>query len=221
MADIFDEINAELRQDRLGAVWGKYGIYVIGVALVIILVVAGSSGWQALVSNKNEQASAAYETLLSEIEAANIDEQVLALAKFSANKNNAYQILADLRRAKLLNEEEREDEAVVIYDALAANRSLPVAMRDYAQLASVSLLVDTAKPAELEKRLKNILDAQNPFRHMAREILALSYFQEKDYLRSKELLNMALGDSNLPAQLRLRLEVLNKNVNAYLQQGAK
>ncbi|MGC6471292.1 MAG: tetratricopeptide repeat protein [Parvibaculales bacterium] len=219
MADIFDEINAELRQDRLNAVWEKYGIYVISIALAIVLFVAGSAGWQSYSKGQNESASAAYETLLSDLEYASTTEQMEALAAFSSNADNAYTVLADLRRAKLLAEGGDDQEAVGLYDALAADRGLPSGIKDYARLAAVSLLVDTAAPAALEERLETALEAESPFRHAAREMLALSYFKAGDYLMSKELLTTALSDPKLPAQMQLRLLILNKNVDDFLNQG--
>ena len=39
MADIFDEINNELKQDRQAMLWQRYGKYVIGVAVLIIALV--------------------------------------------------------------------------------------------------------------------------------------------------------------------------------------
>lgn len=221
MADIFDEINAELRQDRLTAVWEKYGIYVICIALAIIVFVAGSAGWQSYRQGKNETASAAYESLLSELQYASTTEQMEAFAAFSSSDHNAYTVLVDLRRAKLLVEGGQAQEAVELYDTLASDRSLPSAMQDYIRLASVSLLVDTAEPADLERRLKSVLVDDNPFRHAAREMLALSYFKAEDYLMSKELLTTALSDPQLPNQIQLRLLILNKNVDDFLNQGDK
>lgn len=221
MADIFDEINADLRQDRMNAVWEKYGIYVISVALAIVLFVAGSAGWQTYTTGKNETASATYEALLSDLQYASTTEQMEALAAFSAGADNAYTVLADLRRAKLLTEGGDNEEAVSIYDALVLDRALPNGLRDYARLAAVSLLVDTATPNELEGRLETVLDDANPFRHTAREMLALSYFGSGDYLMSKELVTTALADPQLPEQTQLRLLILNKNVDDFLNQGGR
>lgn len=221
MADIFDEINADLRQDRLKAVWDKYGIYVISIALAIVLFVAGSSGLQTYTKGKNEQASQAYETLLSDIQYLSSTEQLEMLADFSAGQDNAYSVLADLRRAKLLAEGESVSQAAEIYDGLASNRALPLGVRDYARIASVTMILDTASPLMLEEKLEDLLVPDNSFRHAAREMLALSYFNNGDYLRSKELLTTALADPQLPSQMQLRVLILTKNVDAYINQGAK
>ncbi|MEK9728860.1 MAG: hypothetical protein VW417_02835, partial [Alphaproteobacteria bacterium] len=45
MADIFDEINEELKQDRQAVLWQRYGKYVIGVAVLIIALVGARQGY--------------------------------------------------------------------------------------------------------------------------------------------------------------------------------
>ena len=42
MADIFDEINEELKQDRVSALWARYGVYLMvatGVVIAVVVVV--------------------------------------------------------------------------------------------------------------------------------------------------------------------------------------
>ena len=42
---IFREVDEELRGDRLRALWRRYGPFVIGGAIAIVLVVAVNEGW--------------------------------------------------------------------------------------------------------------------------------------------------------------------------------
>ena len=39
MADIFDEIDEELKKDRAQLLWAQYGKYVIGACLAVVLAV--------------------------------------------------------------------------------------------------------------------------------------------------------------------------------------
>ena len=47
MADIFREVEEELRRDRAEELWKKYGRYVIALAALVILAVGGVQGWRA------------------------------------------------------------------------------------------------------------------------------------------------------------------------------
>ncbi|MGC6476261.1 MAG: tetratricopeptide repeat protein [Parvibaculales bacterium] len=221
MADIFDEINAELRQDRLRQVWERYGIYVIGFALAVVLFIAGSSAWNSYVTSKNEQASAAYEAMLAEIDGADIGIQIESLSNFSKTASASYGILADLRRAKLLVENNQLDDAVLLYDELSARRDIPLALRDYVSLASAALLLESYKPDALETRLREMLGEQNPFRHAAREMMALSHFQTGNYLEASRFVKTALADVELSPQMQIRFTVLDKSLDSYLREGDK
>ena len=56
--NIFDEITADLRRDRMAGAWAKYGRYVIGLAVAIVMLVAGVIGYDALRTGQREAASA-------------------------------------------------------------------------------------------------------------------------------------------------------------------
>ncbi|MGB1911528.1 MAG: tetratricopeptide repeat protein, partial [Candidatus Puniceispirillaceae bacterium] len=57
MADIFDEIEEELKQDRLNSLWAKYGKYLIGFAVAIVALVAGFQGYKSWQKNTIETAA--------------------------------------------------------------------------------------------------------------------------------------------------------------------
>ena len=42
---IFREVDEELRRDRMQNAWRRYGPYVIGAAVLIVLIVAANEGW--------------------------------------------------------------------------------------------------------------------------------------------------------------------------------
>lgn len=60
MNDIIDEINREIREDRGRQLWKKYGAYVIGLGVAIVLFVSGFQGYKAYDANIREQAAQAY-----------------------------------------------------------------------------------------------------------------------------------------------------------------
>ena len=45
MADIFQEIEEDLKRERVEVLWEKYGNWVIGAAVAIVLATAGIKGW--------------------------------------------------------------------------------------------------------------------------------------------------------------------------------
>ena len=54
MADIFHEVDEEVRRERLKQLWDQYGLYFLVLA---VLVVAGIGGWRAYEYYQNQRAA--------------------------------------------------------------------------------------------------------------------------------------------------------------------
>ncbi|HSG94166.1 MAG TPA: hypothetical protein VLA28_01510, partial [Afifellaceae bacterium] len=46
MADIFQEVDEELRRDKAAEVWTRYGRYIIAAAVFIVAATASYVGWK-------------------------------------------------------------------------------------------------------------------------------------------------------------------------------
>mgnify|MGYP006203302045 CR=1 FL=1 len=47
MADIFQEVDEDLRRDKAAEWWKKYSLYIYATAAVVVIGVAGYQGWRA------------------------------------------------------------------------------------------------------------------------------------------------------------------------------
>ena len=54
MADIFDEVSEDLRQDQILKVWKKYSKFIIGFISLIIISVIGFQGYNSLKKSQLE-----------------------------------------------------------------------------------------------------------------------------------------------------------------------
>ena len=61
MVDIFQEVDEELRQDRLQQVWRSYGRFILVAGLLVIVATAGWKGWDHYSFTKLIDASHQYE----------------------------------------------------------------------------------------------------------------------------------------------------------------
>ena len=98
--------------------------------------------------------------------------------------------------------------AVKAYDALAADGGLGRAMQDLAAVRAGLILVDTAPLAELSARLEPLTAADRPFRHTARELLALGAWRAGDAAAAKKWFDLIATDAETPAGTRQRIDVL-------------
>ena len=54
MADIFNEIDEDVRRERYEQLWKRYGNYVIGAALLVVLATTGAVGWREYTDRQNK-----------------------------------------------------------------------------------------------------------------------------------------------------------------------
>lgn len=208
MADIFHEVDEEVRRERLQKLWERYSIHIIAVAVLIVLGVGGWRGYQWWEAKKAAEAGAAFEAAVTLSDQGKHTEAEAAFAKIAAQAPSGYRALARLRSAAELVQKDPK-QAVKAYDDLAADASLGQTLQDLAAVRAGMLLVDTASLDEMRKRLEPLTASGRAFRHSARELLALSAWRNHDITAAKHYIEMISNDAETPAGTRTRIEVLS------------
>jgi hypothetical protein len=81
-------------------------------------------------------------------------------------------------------------------------------MQDLAGIRAGLILVDSAPLAELSPRLEPLTAADRPFRHSARELLAIGAWRLGDTAVAKRWFDLIASDIETPAGTRQRMDVL-------------
>lgn len=216
MADIFQEVDEEVRREQLKRLWDRYGILIIAVAVLIVVGVAGYRGYQYWLAKQAAEAGAKFEQAAALSEQDKHAEAQTAFAKVAADAPAGYRVLARLRAAAELAKTDPKA-AVGAYDAIATDSSAGQGFQDAAALRAGMLLVDTAPFDEMQRRLEALTAPTRPFRHTAREMLALSAWRNGDAAAAKKYIDQASDDADTPPGVRSRLDVLS----ALLAAGGK
>lgn len=205
MSDIFQEVDEDLRRDKLFKLWRRYGSYVFGAAVAIVIATAAYVAWQ---NYRTKQIMAEGDSFFQAIllrSAGQSRQATEAFATLAEKHQDGYGTLARLNEAALMAERGDAASAVKIYDQLAASAS-DRTLRDLATLCSVSLGLDTADPGDLKAKLDPIAAPDNPFRHSARELSALLALRNGDAATAKELFKELAADKTAPSGVRARAE---------------
>jgi len=213
VADIFHEVDEEVRRDQLKKLWDRYSIYLIAAA---VLIVAGIGGWrfyEYTVAKKAAIAGAAFESAVTLSEQGKHAEAEAAFAKVVTEAPDGYRVLARFRAAAELAQVKPPD-AVKAYDDLAADGSLGSIWQDLASLRAGMLLVDTAPLADIRRRLDPLTEPTRTFRHTARELLALSAWRSHDGATARRYVDMIAADGETPPGTRARIDVLSALIAA-------
>jgi len=208
MSDIFQEIDNELRRDKLSRFWDQNGILIIVASVTLVLIVAISVAFSAWRQGQDEASSERYLQLLERVESSSEQEKIEALEAFIASESRGYKVLAQMRLAAAKSQAGEMEDAARMFEAIAANGQLPMAVRDYATLQAGSALVSIVAPADIEARLAKLLQGQHGMRGQAREILALSYLLADQPLQARDILLVHLDTTANSQAMRLRATIL-------------
>lgn len=203
MADIFHEVDEEVRREQLKKLWDRYSIYLIALAVLIVAAIGGWRGYEYWVAKKAAAAGADFEAAMTLSDEGKQAEAEAAFAKVAAEAPAGYRILARMRAASVLAQSKPAD-AVKAYDELSADASLGTTWQDLAAVRAGMLLVDTAPLADMRRRLDQVAEPTRSFRHTARELLALSAWRNHDFTAARKYLDMIAGDADSPIGVRAR-----------------
>ena len=208
MSDIFQEVDEEVRRERLEQLWKRYGNYIIAAAFLVLACIGAWRGYIYWEERKAAEAGAAYEAASTLADAGKHSEAEAAFAKLASEGTAGYRNLARLREAAQLGLSDPKA-AVATYDALAKEASLGQPMQDLAAVRAALLLVDTASYQELRARLEPLTAADRPFRHSARELLAFGAWRSGDSAAARQWIDAVIADPTTPGSIRTRVDVLS------------
>lgn len=205
MSDIFREVDEDVRRDRAIQFWKKYQNTLIGIAILIVLATAGWRGYQYWRTTQAQAASARFDAALDLAASDKLSEARAALDKLADSGTDGYRTLARLQAAAIAG---RADPAagVKAYDALASDATLGPLFQDVAKLRAAMLLVDAGDSKIVKQRLDALASPTAPFRHTARELLALAALKANDVTEANKWLTTILVDPATPGGLRQRAQ---------------
>jgi hypothetical protein len=213
VADIFHEVDEEVRREQLKKLWERYSIVLIALAVLIVAGIGAWRGYEWWETKKAAAAGAGFEAAVVLSEAGKHQEAEAAFDKVSVDAPAGYRVLARLRAAAELAQVKPAD-GVKAFDDLAADASLGQTLQDLAAMRAALLLVDTAPLAEMQRKLDPLTEQTRAFRHSARELLALSAWRNHDLTAARRYIDMIATDSETPPGTRARVEVLAALIGA-------
>lgn len=206
------EVNEELRQDRVMAIWTRFGKWLIAAAILVVVLTGAYILWDRHERAVANESGDRYLAALDLADANKKDEAIKALEAITADGYGTYPVLARMRIGTIYQSEGNLPEALKAYDAVAANGSAPQALRDMADIRAAYILVDTGSQADVRKHAERLSDDSDPMRFPAREALGLAAWKAGDVNDAKTFFTELRDDPGTPggivARARLMLEVI-------------
>jgi hypothetical protein len=213
VVDFFDEVEEELREERLNELFKKYAGVLIAAALVVVGSVAGWKAWGWYQDKRDMEAATTYLAAATRSQAAGVagPNRTAAIAAFesvAAAAPDGYRVLARLRDAAMRAETGDLDGASALWEQISADTSADPLLRDLANLTWCIWHADKGDPALLEGRLKPLAAPGGYWRALAAEQLALLDLRQGHNDTARTELRKLADDTTAPAGVRGRAGAL-------------
>lgn len=206
MADIFREIDEEVRRDKAAELWKKYGWVVTSLAVLAVLAVAGWQFWLHRENQASQAVGARFEAALKSSRDGDGKQAEAILKELAGSAPAGYRLIA---RFRLAAETAKGDAAagVAAFEALAGDATLDATYRDLARLRAGILRVDLSSFAEVKTALESLASPQGVWRHSAREFLGIAALKANQFDEAGRWFDAAITDPQAPQALRQRVEL--------------
>jgi hypothetical protein len=201
VSDVFQEVDEELRRDKAAELWKRYGNYVLGAAIAIVVGTAGYVVWRDYTHRQATAHSSAFFTAALTAPS----DPPTAIAAFDAlarDSSGAYAALARLREAALKADD--REAAAATYRSIVEDGSVPQELRDIARLLASIQSAEKSAPAEVEAQLQTLRADSSPWRHSATELAALAALRVGETAKARELFVRISDDPAAPTAMRGR-----------------
>ena len=210
------EVNEELREEQMMKLWRSYGSYVVGVAVVIVAIVAGYQGWKSYdISTRTDEGNRFY-NVTQLAQSGDAAGAIAAAAELADDASSGYGILARFQQAALLAKQGDAAGAAQLYQDIARENVGNVAFSGLANILGIMTEINAGgyDAKALEFRLSSIAEDGHPYRHSARELLGVIALESGDTAKANAAFTELAGDLTAPQGIRDRAKSLIQRLGA-------
>jgi hypothetical protein len=200
------EVDESLRQDRMLGLAKKYGPWLIGAFVVVLLAVGGWQIYQAQslnASRAHAEEFAAAQRLAGE---GNLDQAKAEFERLTGDGPQVYRVMARLEHAAILETQGDLEGALAEYDRAAEQANDPT-MRDTARLRAAYIVAETQDFDALQTRLQPLVDSDSRLSYLARELLGIEAWEAGNLDLARDTLQNLTLAFDAPEAVQQRAQV--------------
>jgi hypothetical protein len=203
LADLFEEVEEQLRSDRYRTLVLRALPWLLGLAAAALIATLAWWGWSHYREQVAAKASEQYAAALDALQQGQGDQAAKLFTEVSQSQAKGYKSLALMQLGGLQLSQNKTSAAVQLFDQAAAAAPDEV-IGDAARLKSAFALIDTAPEKDVEARLTPLLQDGRPYRIQAREALAFTKLMAGDLAGARGDFVIISGMLDAPQGARAR-----------------
>ena len=206
-AALLQEVDEAVRKDRLDTIMQRYGRWIIGGVLAILLAFGGYLYWNHRQDVARGEQAEELIAALDKLEANQPRAATSELEKIAAAGTPAYRAAATMQLANVKAGAGDLKAAAALMAKVAADTQVDRSLRDLALIRQTAFEYDTLKPETVIARMKPIVDARDPASSWfasAAELSASAHYRLGQFDRAGALYGRIAKLPDLPKSLQSR-----------------
>tara|TARA_Y100000768_G_C23929515_1_gene659314 strand:+ start:799 stop:1428 length:630 start_codon:yes stop_codon:yes gene_type:complete len=208
MANIFREVDEDIRKERYINLFRKYGVYVIAIIVIIVGTLAGIQFYSGYQVNKNEMLFAEYINIIE-----NNSDDTLEKLSDSGNTSNLFlNGMYLLKRSDLLVASGQIDQATLLLSEAIENNTLNKIHNDVAIYKLLMINIETLSIEEIKSYQNKLISEVDAF-YLTEELIAIKFLiegQKEDAIKKFSELST---NNSVPIEIKNRSAVFIKIAN--------
>lgn len=206
-----NEVSEEVKNDNFKELWNRYGLLIIAIVAV---AVCGAVSFERIKSWRLQHNQMTTETYMDAAHKQdNPEAMIAALQKINQSDHGIYGDFARLQIANVLFEQQKDEEAMAMLEALTKDPQVNTEVRQIALVKYATYKVDVMSKQELTDLLQLVLDANNSWTPLANDLLAMAAIREGDLQTAREIYTKLLTVKDLPDSFKSKIQEMMSSLN--------
>jgi len=209
----FEEVDEEVRNEKFKQLINKYGGIIMFILIVALSVAVGYEKIGEWRVQKAEQKNVQYAQAL--VPNTNYENNITELENIVATEKGLYRDMAHLQIANILFDNNQDEKAMAVLTEIYQDTNTLDKIREIAAIKLASYKIDTASYEEISALLSPISTSEtSTWKSMAKELLAMSAIENKDYENAKQIYQELLADGNISDEFKGRINDMLALINS-------
>ena len=209
MADIFDEVSEELKNDQLIKIWKKYSKLIIALVILLIISLISYQVYKNWYKKKIEVIATEYFEAIENLENKNYTKSKNLFLKNSENREYGYKMLSLFGLAESNYKNNKINEMILNYKNIYDNESNDMYYRNLSRFLSV-IKDNSSSFNEQMVLLEPIINTPSNLQILAAELEIILLIKFNKIKEAQKALNNLLNRSDISFEQKNRLELINK-----------
>jgi len=209
MADIFDEVSEELKNDQLIKTWKKYSKFIIAFVILLIISLISYQAFKNWNEKKIEAISKVYFEAIENLENKNYTKSKELFLKNAENYEGGYKMLSLFGLAEANFKDGKIDEMILNYKTIYEDNSIDIYYRNLSRILSV-IKDNSGSYNEQMLLLKPIINSPSKLQILAAELEVILLIKFNKIKEAQKAISNLLNRSDISFEQKNRLELINK-----------